>query len=278
MNNPAPTRDHLEFFDTHCHFDFGDFDQDRDTLWKACRNQGIRHMLIPGVQPDQWPRMQALCAGNVGMYCAAGLHPCWLEGNIDNRKRDTQLSYLRESLQHQLSDTNCIAIGECGLDQYIDGDADLQEAVLACHLEIAQEFDKPIILHCRRAHNQMLRCLKAFPLKRGGILHAYSGSLEQAEQYWKMGFYLGIGGTISYERANKTRNAVKGLPLDSLVLETDAPDMPLCGQQGKRNTPLNIREIADILASLRGERIETIARQTTLNAKKLFQLNGLEAA
>jgi len=276
MNKPVSARHDLEFFDTHCHFDFGDFDQDRDALWDACRNERIRHLLIPGVQPDQWPSMQTLCANHPGIYYAAGLHPCWLDSNIDSGTRETQLSSLSQALRNQLDDHHCIAVGECGLDQYIHGDADLQEAVLACHLEIAQELNKPIILHCRRAHNQMLRCLKAFPLKRGGILHAYSGSQEQAEQYWKMGFYLGIGGTITYERANKTRTAVAALPLEALVLETDAPDMPLCGQQGKRNTPLSIRKVAQILALLRDEPIENIARQTTHNAKTLFQLNDLQ--
>lgn len=274
MNQPESAPTDLEFFDTHCHFDFDDFDHDRDHLWRACKEQGINHLLIPGVQASQWSRMQRLCAENSGLYFAVGLHPCWLSGNIDQHSRGTQLSALRSALIDQLNTDNCIAIGECGLDQYIDGDAELQEAVLACHLEIAQQYDKPILLHCRRAHNQMLRCLKAFPLKRGGILHAYSGSREQAEQYWQMGFYLGIGGTITYDRANKTRNAVQGLPLEALVLETDAPDMPLNGQQGRRNTPLNIREIAQTLAHLRGDSLDAIAQQTTANAKKLFQLHS----
>lgn len=278
MNSTVFTPSDLEFFDTHCHFDFEDFDKDRETLWATCRSQGIRQMLVPGVQPDQWPRMQRLCANNPGIYYAAGLHPCWLEGNIESRKRNTQLAALSEALRDQLDEQYCIAIGECGLDQYINGDADLQEAVLSCHLEIAQEFGKPIILHCRRAHNQMLRCLKAFPLKNGGILHAYSGSLEQAEQYWKMGFYLGIGGTITYDRANKTRSAVKKLPPEALVLETDAPDMPLCGQQGERNSPLNIPAIAGILAALRDESVECIARQTTLNAKTLLRIDERQLA
>ena len=268
----------LEYFDTHCHFDFGDFDEDRKTLWETCRAKGISNMLVPGVQPDQWQRVQSLCANNPGIHYAAGLHPCWLDGNIERRTSDVQLAALGQALRNQLTDEYCIALGECGLDQYINGDVELQEKVLGCHLEIAQEFDKPIVLHCRRAHNQMLRCLKAFPLKRGGILHAYSGSLEQAEQYWKMGFYLGIGGTITYERANKTRNAVKRLPLEALVLETDAPDMPLCGQQGQRNSPLNIPDIARTLATLRDESFEYIAHQTTLNAKTLLQLNKRRVA
>lgn len=262
----------LEFFDTHCHFDFEDFDADREELWRNCRAQGIRHMLIPGVQPEQWPRMRDLCKCDNGIYFAAGLHPCWLQGNVDRQNLRKQLPQLQEDLSKLAQTSGCIAIGECGLDQFIDGDEVLQEAVLAAHLEIAQTCDKPIILHCRRAHNAMLRILKNHPLTRGGILHAYSGSREQAEQYWRMGFYLGIGGTITYERANKTRMAVKELPLESLVLETDAPDMPLNGHQGKRNTPLQIREVARTLAELRNEPTELIAQQTTANAKKIFHL------
>jgi Mg-dependent DNase len=265
--------DSLEFFDTHCHFDFEDFDADREELWRNCRAQGIRHMLIPGVQPEQWPRMRDLCTGDNGIYFAAGLHPCWLQGNVSRQDLQQQLTQLKKELLNLAQLPECIAIGECGLDQFIDGDEILQEAVLTAHLEVAQTSGKPIILHCRRAHNAMLRTLKNYPLERGGILHAYSGSREQAEQYWKMGFSLGIGGTITYERANKTRMAVKELSLESLVLETDAPDMPLHGHHGKRNTPLQIREVARTLAELRNESIELIAQQTTVNAKKLFQLS-----
>lgn len=263
----------LEFFDTHCHFDFEDFDADREELWRDCRAQGIRHMLIPGVQPTQWSRMRDLCKGDNGIYFAAGLHPCWLHGNVNRQDLQQQLPQLQEDLIKFAQTPECIAIGECGLDQFIDGDEILQEAVLTAHLEVAQTCGKPIILHCRRAHNAMLRSLKNTPLAHGGILHAYSGSREQAEQYWKMGFYLGIGGTITYERANKTRGAVKELPLESVVLETDAPDMPLHGHQGKRNTPLQIREVARTLADLRNDSIELIAQHTTANAKKLFKLS-----
>lgn len=262
----------MEFFDTHCHFDFDDFDNDRDEVWAECRRRGIRHMLIPGVQPEQWPRMQSLCSTQVGIYFAAGLHPCWLDSNIQQEQQAKQLDQLQHALLEIAKSETCIAIGECGLDQYIDGDEELQEVVLCRQLEIAQQVEKPVILHCRRAHNLMLRCLKQFPLERGGILHAYSGSFEQAEQYWKMGFFLGIGGTITYERANKTRGAVKNLPLSALVLETDAPDMPLNGCQGKRNSPLKIIDVAYALAELRGDSVAEIAKQTTFNAKQLFQL------
>lgn len=286
----------LELFDTHCHFDFEDFDADRHSLWSACRTQSIFNMVIPGVAPEQWPRMQALCESASGLYYAVGLHPCWL--HIDNanlfsyppsptpkvavgftpssaEERKKSLTLLRDQLISAANRSNnrCVAIGECGLDQFINGDIAWQEAVLHCHLQVAVELNLPIILHCRRAHNELLRCLKRYRLPKGGILHAYSGSTEQARQYCERGLFLGIGGTITYPRANKTRVAVAELPLDKMVLETDAPDMPLQGHQGQRNTSLQLVNIARTLAELRSEPIEHIAAITTQNAKQLFGLS-----
>lgn len=275
----------LRWVDSHCHFDFEDFDEDRASLWKSCRAQGVRTAVIPGVSPEQWPRMAQLCLSSEGLYYGVGLHPCWLQAflNADavvgadtvlgaEAWRD-QLPQLRQALISAAADKYCVAIGECGLDQYIDGDAEQQQAVLICHLQVAAELGLPVILHCRRAHNDLLRLLKRHPLPRGGVMHAFSGSAELARQYWAMGFYLGVGGTITYERANKTRNAVKELPLESLLLETDAPDMPLCGKQGRRNSPDQIPLVGETLAQLRGQPIETIAHQTTINAQQLFRLN-----
>ncbi|RYZ90248.1 MAG: TatD family deoxyribonuclease, partial [Moraxellaceae bacterium] len=136
----------------------------------------------------------------------------------------------------------------------------------------AQDIAMPLIIHCRKAHNELLQQLKHYHFEAGGVIHGFSGSYDMAMQYWSMGFRLGIGGTITYERANKTRQAVKRLPLESLVLETDAPDMPLHGKQGEPNSPVNIIAIAQMLANLRGESLEIIAAQTTLNAQQLFKI------
>lgn len=268
LNQPAGGK----WVDSHCHFDFEDFDADRDSLWQSCRERGISAMVIPGVAPDQWPRMAALCLSLEGIYYGVGLHPCWLESFLSPADWHNQLPQLSEALFNSAGNKNCVAIGECGLDQYINGDPEQQQAVLICHLQIARELDLPVILHCRRAHNELLRLLKSHPLPRGGVVHAFSGSAELARQYWAMGFYLGVGGTITYERANKTRNAVKELPLEALLLETDAPDMPLSGQQGRRNSPDQIPLVGETLAQLRGQSIKTVANQTTMNAQQLFRL------
>lgn len=141
------------------------------------------------------------------------------------------------------------------------------------HLQLAIEFNKPVILHSVRAHHYLLPILKKYRPQRGGVIHAFSGSYETAKQYWDAGFYLGIGGTISYERAAKTRAAVQQMPLESLVLETDAPDMPLQGTQGQRNSPEKLLEIAHCLAALRAQSVEQIAQQTSANTWKLFGIN-----
>lgn len=268
MQSPEPT----EWIDSHCHFDFEDFDSDRAALWQSCRERGVNAMVIPGVAPHQWPRMAQLCASNHGLFYSVGLHPCWLESFLNRDTWRNQLPLLRETLIKSASDKNCVAIGECGLDHYIEGDPEQQQAVLTCHLEVAAALDLPVILHCRRAHNELLRLLKNHRPPRGGVVHAFSGSAEIARQYWAMGFYLGVGGTITYERANKTRSAVKQLPLTAILLETDAPDMPLSGQQGRRNSPDQILSIGNTLAQLRGEPLDRVAQQTTRNSQQLFRI------
>lgn len=251
------------FFDTHCHFDFAPFDQDREAVWQSCLKLGMTGMVVPGVSPKQWQTVTKLCESHPGIWQAVGLHPWW---NADFTSPEALAAQLREAV----NSPNCVAIGEFGLDAAKGGPLDRQLDILAVHLQLAAEVDLPVIIHCHKAHNEMLRALKAHKLKRGGVIHAFSGSYEMAQRYWDMGFYLGIGGTITYERANKTRHAVQQLPLESLVLETDAPNMPLCGEQGQRNTPANILAIAQTLAELRGESLETVAKQTTLNAQALF--------
>jgi TatD DNase family protein len=141
---------------------------------------------------------------------------------------------------------------------------------LDVHLQVARELSMPIIIHCRKAHNEMMKSLSGQNIKSGGVIHAFSGSIDLAKQYWALGFYLGVGGTITYERANKTRETVKQLPIEAMVLETDAPDMPLSGKQGQRNSPENIPEVARTLANIRGDSLQYIAQQTTENTKKLF--------
>lgn len=267
------------FFDSHCHFDFAAFDPDRAEVWRRCREQGLNELVVPGVAPAQWPKAARVSADHEGIYYGVGVHPWWLKEvwKLDQLS-DRDLEQLRGDL-HKAAEAEsagqrrCVAIGECGLD-LASGQSPLamQEQVLALHLEVAQALEMPVIIHSVKAHNPLLRLLKRYPLKRGGVIHAFTGSLEMGQEYWRLGFFLGAGGTITYERAHKTRHAVAQMPLEALLLETDAPDMPLCGHQGERNSPERIPQVARSLAELRGQTIEEVAMQTTANSRKLFGL------
>jgi len=257
----------MVFFDSHCHFDFADFDQDRELIWRECNAQGITGLVIPGVAPGQWSAAANIAQAHENIYCAVGLHPWW----IKNAEQD--LANLPQQLRDHVQSSKCVAIGECGLDAAIEMPLGVQQKIMDIHLQLAQERSVPLIIHCRRAHNELLQQLKHYRFEVGGVIHGFSGSYEMAMQYWAMGFRVGIGGTITYERANKTREAVKHLPLDAILLETDAPDMPIQGEQGKRNSPINILAVANTLADLRGEPLDQIAAHTTHNAKQLFKIN-----
>ncbi len=259
--------------DSHCHFDFSPFDGRRNKLWALCRENNIRYLLIPGVHPDQWLPSCELTKVFIGVKCSAGIHPWWI-GKLDDKDlcdKGLSLSVL-ERLEKVLQQENCVAIGECGLDKAIATDFELQQTIFEQHVQYACESGLPLIIHVRKTQNETLRLLSRYKSAGGGVIHGFTGSLELAKQYWALGFYLGVGGSITYPRANKTRQALLQMPLESLLLETDAPDMPLNGFQGEPNSPLKILDIAKALAELRGESIENIALQTTKNACQLFNL------
>lgn len=249
--------------DSHCHLDFDVFDRDRNELWSRCRSAGVGQLIVPGTDPDQWVRARSLCEAQPDWYFAAGVHPWWLD-----RAADDWEELCQRALTHPL----CVAVGECGLDKHIEAPMIRQEALLDTHLDMARACDKPVILHCVKAHNELIRRLKRHRFPRGGVVHAFSGSADIATTYWQMGFRLGVGGVITYERARKTREAVSRVPLDALLLETDAPDMPLAGRQGERNSPEYLPVIAQTLAGLRDCPVEQVVRQTTDNSRQLFSL------
>lgn len=267
----------MPLIDSHCHFDFSAFDADRAQVWQRCCDKGIRQLIIPGVEPAQWQRAKSLSAEYEGLYYAAGLHPWWLEQyfSIFNHLA-AACSGLHGSLRELLSEASCVAVGECGLDKLIATPLAVQEKILHTHIALAREYNKPLMLHCRHYHAELIHLLKQehtrHPLR--GVVHGFTGSEELAREYWKLGIYLGVGGSITYPRANKTRSAIQQLPLQALLIETDAPDMPLQGRQGQRNSPEYLSEVAEALAELRGDTVENIIRQTSANACALYGLSG----
>ncbi len=167
-----------------------------------------------------------------------------------------------------------MAIGEIGLDLYRDDPQfDKQQRFLEAQLKLAKAYQLPVILHSRRTHDKLAQILRRYDLPRRGVVHGFAGSLQQAQAFIKLGYAIGIGGTITYERASKTRQTVAQLPLSSLLLETDAPDMPLQGFQGQPNRPERARQVWEVLCSLREESPEEIADALWHNSQQLFQLD-----
>lgn len=258
----------MKLIDSHCHFDFPEFDDSRSLLWEKANAMGIESLIIPSVSPEYWCRADQIARSLSGVYWAAGLHPWWCETYYHSAGFGELEFLLRSALVH----TGCVAIGETGLDGLKGGNLDLQTESLLIHLQLAQECSKPIILHSHKTHAELIRQVKPFRKNIRGVVHAFSGSYEQAKQWVDAGFYLGVGGVITYERATKTRQAIQKIPLDAVLLETDAPSMPLQGQQGKTNTPLHLIDVAKCLADLKQESIDIVADVTSQNATRLFGL------
>ncbi len=254
----------MPFADAHCHLDFDDFDLDRKALISQCESADVKLLIVPGVARDNWDSVIKLSEDFVSVYPCVGLHPYFLE-----KHKEADLAILESMLCKY---KQIVAVGEVGLDATID-DLDLQVYFLEQQIDIANRFHLPIVLHSRKTHNLLIEVLNRKPILCGGLLHGFSGSVEQAKVFWDKGIYLGVGGVISYERARKTRQTFSLLPLDSLVLETDSPDMPLSGCQGARNTPLNIPLVYKEFCALRTENEADIYRQLWLNVVNLFGIN-----
>ena len=251
----------IELIDSHCHLDFEQFDDDRNNIIEHCQQLGLTHIIVPGVTANTWQHLLHICQQSDMLYPALGLHPTFMKQH--HPKHLAQLKQL-------ITTHHTVAIGEIGLDFYLENHDKKSQLELFCEqLQIAKEMELPVILHVRKAHDQTIKLLKQYALK-GGIVHAFNGSEQQAQQYIKLGFLLGVGGVITHEKATRLRQLFSHLPLSALVLETDAPDMALANMQQLRNTPENIPSILAELSEIRPESAKQIAQSTTRNVKELF--------
>lgn len=256
----------MRLIDTHTHLDFPDFDADRDALLARSRALGVQRIVVLGVYQANWQRLWHLVEANEGLYAAFGLHPVYLDEH-----QVQHLNELRGWLSRLAGQPKLCAVGEFGLDYYLENlDRQRQQAVFEAQLELAAEFELPALLHVRRAHAATIATLKRFRLKRGGIIHAFAGSQEEAREYIKLGFRLGLGGAATWPQANRLRQVVAGLPLDAIVLETDAPDMAPAMHPYQRNSPEYLADICVELAALRGVSAEELAAASSRNADELF--------
>jgi TatD DNase family protein len=256
----------MRLIDTHCHLDVEEFAADRDAVVARARAAGVSDFVIPGIYREEWPQLIAFCRSGPGLHPALGLHPVYLA-----RHTEADLAELPVWVEREQP----LAIGEIGLDfQLRDLDRVRQQEVLERQLAVAREFRLPVLLHVRKAHDEMLRTLRRAKLD-GGICHAFNGSLQQAQQYLDLGFKLGFGGMLTYERSNKLRALARALPLNALVLETDAPDLTVASHRFERNSPEYLPEILQALAGVREADPAVVAAATSANAREVL---GLPAA
>jgi len=247
--------------DTHCHLDAAEFDLDRDAVHAAALAAGVERIVVPAVAVDSFNRVKTSVARYPGCVAAYGIHPLFVR-----QAKESDLAVLRDWLLNEKP----VAVGEIGLDFYVtDLDPARQEFFFVEQLKLAREFNLPVLLHVRRSVDLILKQLRRFKLA-GGIAHAFNGSRQQADEFIKLGFKLGFGGTMTFSGSTRIRQLAASLPLESIVLETDAPDIPPAWLGGGRNAPAEIRRIAEVLAELRGLSLAAIAGQTARNARAVF--------
>lgn len=244
--------------DSHCHLDAAEFDADRDAVQAAALAAGVGRIVVPGVAVDGFAKLKTSIARYPSCRAAYGIHPLYVMQAVD-----TDLGVLRRWLQTEKP----VAVGEIGLDFYVEGiEPARQELFFVEQLKLAREFDLPVILHVRRAVDQVLKQLRRIRVS-GGIAHAFNGSRQQADEFIKLGFKLGFGGAMTYSGSTRIRALAATLPLDSIVLETDAPDMAPAWLNGGRNSPVELPRIAAVLAELRGLPVPEIVERTATNVQ-----------
>ncbi len=266
--------------DTHCHLDFNKFDPDRSAVLERAAEAGVERILIPGITLTSSRAAVELAESHPMLFAAVGIHPT----ETSNVERSTF-----EKLRNLAQNPKVRAIGEIGLDYYWDAAPhDLQQRVLQAQLDLAAELGLPVVIHLREKGDAPagpcasdllnmlekwvagLRSRGAALAERPGVLHSFSGSLETARRAIGLGFYIGVTGPVTYKNAQSKHEVVKSLPLERLLLETDAPFLAPASQRGKRNEPAFVREIADKIAQLHSRSLEEVAAVTSRNATQLF--------
>ena len=256
----------MELIDTHTHLDFPDFDADRTALLADSRALGVRRIVVLGVHQGNWQRVWQLVQSDPDLHAAFGLHPVFLDDH-----RPEHLSELTDWLTRLASHRQLCAVGEIGLDYFIESlDRERQQTLFEAQLQLAADFNLPALIHVRRSHAAVVATLKRFKLKRAGIIHAFAGSKEEAREYIKLGFKLGLGGAATWPQALRMHRVLAELPLDSVVLETDSPDMAPVMFPGQRNSPAHLPAICAALAQIMAVSPEQLAEASTANARELF--------
>jgi TatD DNase family protein len=251
--------------DTHCHLDAHEFAGEENLTAERSAQQGVSRIVIPAIEHANFATVAALAQRLPNCRYALGIHPIYVQ-----QAQESDLQVLRDAMPAALQDARFVAIGEIGLDFFVPGLRDgqpreKQEYFYAEQLKIARDFGLPVLLHVRRSQDSILKYLRRFAVP-GGIAHAFNGSFQQAQAFIALGFKLGFGGAMTFTRALQIRHLASELPLESIVLETDAPDISPSWLHPQRNSPEELPRIGAVLAGLRGMAVEDIAQSTSANA------------
>lgn len=253
----------MHLVDAHCHFDFPVFRGQREDTWYRARQAGVGRLVIPGVRRADWDRVISVASQcDQWRYCL-GVHPWFVDEHDDGAL---------EELERRLGqrDPDCVGLGECGLDR-LQGELSVQMPWFEAQVAMAARLDRPLVIHSVRTHDEVAAVLRRVRPDVPVLVHGFSGSYEQGRALVDLGCFLGIGGVITHDRARKTRGAVSRLPVDHLVLETDAPDMSPAGVAKGHNEPANLRQVLTSLAQLLKDDEEALAASLAANAARLYR-------
>ncbi|HVB65330.1 MAG TPA: TatD family hydrolase [Nitrolancea sp.] len=254
--------------DTHCHIDLEAFADDRIAVIERAHAAGVDQMILIGFAPERWETGGALCAQHRELHLATGLHPTEAEEFDDA---------LEQALRQAAHELNAVAIGETGLDYHWKADsAAKQRDVFARQIGLAKELDLPFIVHQRDAERDTLDVLGATEPPHRGVMHCFTGDSDYARRCLDLGLHIGIGGAVTFRKLKALHEAVGSIPLDRMLLETDAPYMTPSPHRGQRNEPAYVRYVLDKIAELRDIASHELANVTTRNAVNLFRLPSVE--
>ena len=250
--------------DTHAHYDDEQFDTDRDELLKSMHDGGIGLIVNAASTLESWGKIQRLTEEYPFVYGAVGIHP---------DEAGTLTEEHMSEMERLLDLEKIVAVGEIGLDYYWDNEShDVQKKWFIRQLELAKRKDMPVIIHSREAAADTMEIMRGYASGMRAVIHCYSYSVEMAREYVKIGYYIGIGGVVTFKNAKKLLNVVKEIPLTSIVLETDCPYLAPVPYRGKRNSSLYLPYVAEKIAEIKGVSIEEVVRQTEENSRKLYDL------
>ncbi len=249
--------------DTHVHIDDCQFDPDREKVIQRATDASVTGMVIPAVCAAHWPRIQRIANAYPHLFPTIGLHPLH---TAEHTKEHLQC------MEAELARQRFVAIGECGLDTFLpDHNIELQLEYFVAQLQLARQYKLPVIIHARKTVEQVILLLRTHGPEKG-VVHSYNGSLQQAHRLIDLGYSLGFGGPITYPRARKLRALVTSLPMENMILETDAPFQPIHDQPSARNEPANIQSVLTTFSQLRKAPAADIALASNQNAIRLFEL------